>query len=118
MSTKSTESEKIEKASLLNINEEDILNVSVEESISEILGELERILQFYNNQSSGSKIESIIIFGGTSNIEGIDQYMEKKLNIPTKRLGRLKNIEFTTRRQNNDENIGKYLNALGSIIRI
>ena len=44
--------------------------------------------------------------------------MEKKLNIPTKRLGRLKNIDFTTRRYNNNENIGKYLNALGSIIRI
>ena len=118
MSTKSTESEKIEKASLLRINEDDILNVTVEESMSEILGELERILQFYNNQSAGSTIESLVIYGGTSNIEGIDQYMERKLNIPTKRLGRLKNIEFTTRRQNNDENIGKYLNALGSIIRL
>jgi type IV pilus assembly protein PilM len=120
MSTKSTESEKIEKASLLRINEDDILNVTIEESILEILGELERILQFYNNQSSGSSIESLVIYGGTSNIEGIDQYIENKLNIPTKKISRLKNIEFTStsRRQNNDENVGKYLNALGSIIRL
>ena len=118
MSTKSTESEKIEKASLIRINENDILNVSIEESVNEMLGELERILQFYNNQSARSTIESLVIYGGTSNIEGIDQYIERKLNIPTKRLGRIKNIEFNSKKQNNNDNIGKYLNALGSIIRL
>ena len=117
MSTKATESEKIEKASLLNVSEDDILNVTIEETLNDILGELERILQFYNNQSIGTSIESIILYGGTSNIEGIDRFIENKLSIPTKRLSRLKNIEFSTKRQNN-ENIGKYLNAIGSIIRL
>lgn len=117
MSTKATESEKIEKASLLNVSEDDILNVTIEETLNDILGELERILQFYNNQSIGTSIESIILYGGTSSIEGIDNFIENKLSIPTKKLSRLKNIEFSTKRQN-DENIGKYLNAIGSIIRL
>ena len=117
MSTKSTESEKIEKASLIKVNENDILNITIEETLNEMLEELERILQFYNNQSMGETIESLMIYGGTSNIEGIDEYMERKLNIPTKKVSRLKNVEFATKREN-DENIGKYLNAIGSIIRL
>lgn len=117
MSIKSTESEKIEKASLINVNEDDILNITVQETLDEILGELERILQFYNNQSVGRKIETLLIFGGVSNILGIDKYMEKKLNIRTQKITDLNNIEFINGCNRGIE-IGKYLNAIGAIIRL
>ena len=115
MSIKATESEKIEKASLIRVSEDDVLNLTLEETMDDMLGELERILQFYNNQSVGKKIENIIVFGGTSNIEGIERYMERKLNIKTIKVNSLSGVDFAER---TDSSIGRYLNALGAIIRM
>lgn len=116
MSIKSTESEKIEKASLVRVSEEDIINTTIEETMEEILNELERILQFYNNQSIGSNIQKVIIYGGTSEIEGLEEYMEGKLNIKTEKIRTLNGVEIMGRRSK--EPLGKYLNAIGSIIRL
>ena len=116
MSIKSTESEKIEKASLIRVSEEDIINTTIEETMEEILNELERILQFYNNQSIGASIQKVIIYGGTSEIEGLEEYMQRKLNIKTEKIRTLNGIEMMGRR--NTEPLGKYLNAIGSIIRL
>ena len=115
MSIKATESEKIEKASLIRVSEDDVLNLTLEETMDDMLGELERILQFYNNQSVGKKIANIIVFGGTSNIEGIERYMERKLNIKTIKVNSLSGVDFAER---TDSSIGRYLNALGAIIRM
>lgn len=117
MSIKSTESERIEKSNLINVDYDDVLNIAVQETLDEILGELERILQFYNNQSVGRRIENIMIFGGLSNTKGIDKYMEKKLNISTQKVTELNNIEFTNQCEKGLD-IGKYLNAIGALIRI
>ena len=115
MSVKATESEKIEKACLENIDEQDTINVVIEETISEMLSELERILQFYNNQSVGTNIEKIIIYGGTSNIEGLDDYVQERIGIKTVKLTSLSGVGFAIKA---NDSIGKYINALGSIIRL
>lgn len=117
MSIKSTESEKIEKGSLIRVSEEDVINSTIEEAVDEMLGELERILQFYNNQVIGRSIEKILIYGGTSNIEGLAEYMEKKLNIRTEKISSLPKVEFTSKR-GNAESLSRYINALGAIIRL
>ena len=117
MSIKSTESEKIEKGSLVRVSEDDIINKTISESVDEMLGELERILQFYNNQSVGRNLEKVVIYGGTSNLEGLDEYMQRKLNIKTEKINTLSGIDFTNRRRSVDS-IGNYLNAIGSIIRL
>ena len=117
MSIKSTESEKIEKGSLIRVSEVDVINSTIEEAVDEMLGELERILQFYNNQVIGRSIEKILIYGGTSNIEGLAEYMEKKLNIRTEKISSLPKVEFTSKR-GNAESLSRYINALGAIIRL
>ncbi|MDD5794555.1 type IV pilus assembly protein PilM [Clostridium sp. HCP1S3_B4] len=114
MSVKSTESEKIQKANLLNVGEYDELNITIKESVDEILGELERILQFYNNQSVGNRIQKVMIYGGTSDIKGMQEYMEEKIGVKTEKVKRLNNVEFGQ----SASSIGKYINVLGSFIRV
>ena len=116
MSIKSTESEKIEKGCLVRVSEEDIINITIQETMEEILSELERILQFYNNQSVGRNIEKIVIYGGTSDLEGLDEFMQRKMNIKTEKVRTLNGVDIMNRR--GKEPLGKYLNAIGSIIRL
>ena len=118
MSIKSTESEKIEKADLKDIGEYDVLNNALKETMDEILDELERILQFYNNQSVTNRINKVIIYGGTSNIGGLDSYMEEKSGIKTERITNLNNVEFETKKNAGVNTLGNYLNVIGSFIRL
>lgn len=112
--TKAAEAEKISKGSLVNIGEYDELNSTLKETIDEILGELERILQFYNNQAVGNRIQKVIIYGGTSNIKGLQEYMEERIGVKTEKINRLNNIEFATGKNS----VEKYMNVLGSFVRI
>ena len=112
--TKAAEAEKISKGSLVNIGEYDELNSTLKETIDEILGELERILQFYNNQAVGNRIQKVVIYGGTSNIKGLQEYMEERIGVKTEKINRLNNIEFATGKNS----VEKYMNVLGSFVRI
>ena len=112
--TKAAEAEKISKGSLVNIGEYDELNSTLKETIDEILGELERILQFYNNQAVGNRIQKVIIYGGTSNIKGLQEYMEERIGVKTEKINKLNNIEFVAGRNS----VEKYMNVLGSFVRI
>lgn len=117
MSAKSTESIKVEKANLIDIQDEDAINKTIKQVIDDILDELERILQFYRNKTVGNNIDKIFIYGGSSNIKGIAPYMEEKLNIAIEKITDLKNVEIASKAIN-EEPIGEYLNAIGSIIRL
>ena len=115
MSAKATESEKINKSTLVNVSSDDVVSMTVKETMDEILSELERILQFYNNQSVGGRVQNLLIYGGSSNIKGLETYMGDRISIKTSKMDRLANIEFTG--VNNGESVGKYINAIGAIIR-
>lgn len=116
MSVKATESQKINKGNLENIQENDTLNLTIREGVDELIEEIERILQFYGNKTIGSIIEKVLIYGGTSNIKGLDLYMAEKLNKNVVRVSELENVDISTK-NTNDEPICEYLNAIGSIIR-
>ncbi len=117
MSIKSTESTKIEKGNLLDIREDDIVNTTIRQVIDEGLEELERILQFYVNKSSGIEISKIYIYGGVANTKGIDSYMEEKLKINVEKITKLNNVDFSSK-ELLEEPIGEFINAIGSIIRL
>lgn len=116
MSIKSTESLKIKDGDLLRNSEEDILNLTIRKSVDDILEELERILQFYSNKSN-TTIDKIYIYGGTSNLKNIEQYIKNKLNIAVDNIEDIPNIDFTSKDVIN-ENLGQYLNAISAIIRL
>ncbi|PRR81453.1 Cell division protein FtsA [Clostridium vincentii] len=117
MSVKATESQKINKGNLENIEENDTLNLTIRDAVDELIEEIERLLQFYSNKSAGSIIEKVFIYGGTSNIKGLDLYMAEKLNKNVISVSKLDNVDISTK-NTDDEPICEYLNAIGSIIRL
>ena len=115
MSIKSTESAKIREGNLSE-NTEDNLNDILRKSVDEILEELQRILQFYKNKFNND-IDKLYIYGGTSNIKNMASYMEKRININVNKIGKIEKLELSSK-DIKDEDLSKYLNAIGSLIRL
>ena len=116
VSLKSAETIKIRDVELIeseNVNSNAPL---IKEIIDQILDELDRILRFYNNKSE-IKVGSIYIYGGTANIKGLNKYMEERFNIPVNKIEYLKDVEYTSQ-ENIDDNITQYSNSIGAIIRL
>ena len=116
MSIKSTESIKIERGNLLDIQDDDEINNTIRDVIDENIDELEQILQFASNRT-GENIDEVIIYGGASKLRGLDVYMQRRLLKSIKRVFTLDRIDMSANAVPK-EPIGEYLNVLGSIIRL
>lgn len=116
MSIKSTEFIKFKDIDLLSEDEEDEKSKIVQGVINDLLEELERIIQFYNNRAS-TKIETIFIYGGLSNLRNINLFLEEKLNTRIRRIEDIKNVNLGNNILMNRD-ISQYLNAIGAIIRL
>lgn len=89
-------------------------NILVRQIVDEWIEKIEKIIQFYKNRNMGNELNNIFIFGGSSNLKGLEEYMTQRLGIKTKKKGIYK-IAF---RSNDDGRpIDDYINAIGSIIR-
>lgn len=115
MSIKSTESMKIDKGNLLDIQDDDEINTIIKETVDEMIGELEQILQFASNKN-GENVDEVVIYGGASKLRGLDVYMQRKLLKSIKRVFTLERIDMSTSAMPK-EPIGEYLNAIGAVIR-
>lgn len=115
MSIKSTESMKIDKGNLLDIQEDDEINTIIKETVDEMIAELEQILQFASNKN-GENVDEVVIYGGASKLRGLDVYMQRKLLKSIKRVFTLERIDMSTSAMPK-EPIGEYLNAIGAVIR-
>jgi len=100
----------------INLNEDlDLVNTEVREVIDDWIEKIEKIIQFYKNRNIGNEVSSVIIFGGSSKIEGIESYMATKLGIKTKR----KEISKIVFKSNDDgKPVDDFINVIGSVIRI
>lgn len=117
ISVKDAEIEKKNKGYLVEDGEQqDLVNVAIKESVDEWLSELERIIQFYKNKKIGNTIEKIYLYGGSSNIRGIEKYIYSKFDIVTERVSTIDNIDLKLNLAT--ESIDRYLNAIGAIIRL
>ncbi len=95
---------------------ENQLNDGVVEVIEGWLEDLNRIIQFYTNKSNGKKISHIYLYGGTSKLRGIDEYVSLKTGIETTKIITANNIEFS--KNVNTTTIEEYVNALGALVRL
>ncbi|SHJ71381.1 type IV pilus assembly protein PilM [Clostridium cavendishii DSM 21758] len=92
------------------------LNEVVKETVNEWIEELRRIIQFYANKNIGNKVSKVYLYGGTSNLNGLEQYMEKKLGIAVSKISSIDNIDIDKKIK--VDNIEDYLNAFGALIRL
>lgn len=92
------------------------LNNIIKEDVNSWMEEINRIIQFYRNKKLGNKVDKIFIYGGSSRLKGIEEYMSKILNIPVNKIKSMSNIILG--KDVDKEQLDIYLNAIGAIIRL
>jgi type IV pilus assembly protein PilM len=104
------------KAENVDLNEPfDPVNILVREIVDEWIEKIEKIIQFYKNRNTENELNKIIIFGGSSKLNGMEEYMTEKLGIKTKINGITK-IAFKSK--DDGRPIDDFINVIGSVIRI
>ena len=110
------ELEKMKRNDINLYNDENADNFVVREVVNEWIEKIEKIINFYKNKSMGNNVDEIIIFGGSSELNGIDKYFEEKLQITTKRIGDISKVGFKL--DSNNMPIDDFINVIGSVIRL
>lgn len=91
------------------------LNNLIKEEVNGWIEEINRIIQFYRNKKAGNKVDKIFIYGGSSRLKGIEEYMSRMLNIQVTKIRTMSNIILE--KDVDKEQLDFYLNAIGAIIR-
>lgn len=90
--------------------EKNRLSNIVSTSIKEIIKKIDGIFKYYNSREIGNKIDMILLYGGLSNIKGVDKLFEDYYNISTVKIENVDKIYIT-------EDMSKYINSISSLIR-
>lgn len=99
-----------------NYFETETVNASVKLVLDRWNNEILRMLEYFRNKNKDVSLSEIYIYGGTSELKGICEYMQSFLGIPVEKISNMRSIVL----EGDLEGItmGKYLNAIGAIIRI
>lgn len=118
LTAQKAESKKILEANL-SIQETESGDEEVNEVIRNIIfrwvEEIQRVFQFYKTRNANNNIDEIYLYGGTSNLVGITEYIANATNIPTKQIKSLSSVKLGKRVRTLD--LECYLNSIGAIIR-
>ncbi len=79
-------------------------------SLESIIDRVDRVLKYYLSKDMDNEIDKIILYGGLSNINGIEQLFVSNFGIPTQILKSINKVSL-----NGDVN--KYINCLGALLR-
>ena len=103
------------KISSIDLNEQlEPVNILVREIVDDWIEKIEKLFEFYKNRNIDNELNNIIIFGGSSKLNGMEEYMTNKLGIKTK----IKGISKITFGSNDDgKPIDDFINVIGSVIR-
>lgn len=93
------------------------LNNTNNYDVDYLIEEIERIFQFYKNKTRGNKIDRIYLLGEGSRIKDIDGYMYDRLKVKSDTINNIGFVEFKSK-DNYENEMYKYLNAMGTIIRL
>ncbi len=118
LSLEEAEENKIKNTKLDEIGNElkdNELNNIVKYAVDNWIEDIQRIFQYYKSRSTGNTIDYIYIYGGSSNITGLSEYISSTLNIQTYKVDKMTKI--TLKKKVKDRNIELYLNAVGAILR-
>jgi type IV pilus assembly protein PilM len=95
--------------------EESLLDQAAMQSVDNWMNELRKLFQFYTSRSNDNRIDEIYLYGGSSKLGGLVEYLNSNLNLPVYRIEKHGNI-----RQVKDAaaaELAHFLNAIGAIIR-
>ncbi len=91
-----------------------MINDMIKFSVDRWIEEIQRMFQYYTSRDTHNRINSILLYGGSSSLDGLEDYIKTSFNMPVYRLKSFANIKTGSL-----ENIKLeyYLNAVGAIIR-
>ncbi|NFO14994.1 pilus assembly protein PilM [Clostridium botulinum] len=103
----------------IDLEEEELKfqNQIIIDTLDEWIDKIEKIIQFYKSKNFDDDINKIFIYGRTSRIKNLEQYITSKIGIETIKIRNIpeiindSNIEV-------DENIDNFINVIGSLIRL
>lgn len=108
--------EKVKEIENINPNTEEftdyyrIVNIA-KSTIDTLLEKVDMIFRYYRTRHMANDVNIIILQGGLSNINGVDNLFSNHFNIPSVNLEELDKLKW-----NGD--LAKYSNAIGGLIRI
>ncbi len=70
------------------------LNGIIRVPVQNLLTEIRRSLQFYENQPNGKPINKILLTGGGAMLKNLDQYMSERLGLPVTVISPIENAEI------------------------
>lgn len=92
-----------------------MINELIKSDVDQWIEEIGRIFRYYTSRKTENHIDSIYIYGGTSKIKALPQYIERGLNISTFKVEALGNVKLS--KELNGKEIDIFLNSIGSIFR-
>ena len=84
--------EKITGEELGEDSQEAIAAKMVKNSVTNLLSEIRRSIQFFENQANGRVVQRIVLGGGTSKLQNIDKFFANELNLPVEIIDPLRRI--------------------------
>ncbi|AOR24627.1 pilus assembly protein PilM [Clostridium taeniosporum] len=101
----------------LHEKELDFQNSIIVDTLDEWIDKIEKIIQFYKTKNFGDDVNKIFIYGRTSRIKNLEEYITSRIGIETVKI---KNIPKIMRGSSIDvgENIDNFINVIGSLIRL
>ena len=84
--------EKITGEELGEDSQEAIATKMVKNSLTNLLSEIRRSIQFFENQANGRVVQRIVLGGGTSKLRNIDKFFANELNLPVEIIDPLRRI--------------------------
>lgn len=83
--------------------------------LNECLDEISKVFKYYTSRSHTNQINEVWIHGGTSKYLDLCGYAEERLGYKVELLNKLPNVEFAIK--SGQEDLPRYINAIGAIIR-
>lgn len=105
----------LDEAQLQMLDEETLRVRNIVKNVVDTwINEIERVFKFHTTRSTGNIIDKIYIYGGTSQMEGLDKFIQDAFNIPTTQIRHLTNV---TIQNSTSKTMTPFVNALGAMIR-
>ncbi|MEI6512385.1 MAG: type IV pilus assembly protein PilM [bacterium] len=71
---------------------------AISQDLEELVGEIRRSIEYFRSRSTDSRIDQILICGGSAGIRNLDEYLHQSLDIPVVVADPLRGIQVNTRR--------------------
>jgi type IV pilus assembly protein PilM len=83
--------------------------------IDQLILQIQKVFQFNASRTNGNPIEKGFIYGGSSNIKGIEEYLSRYLGIEIVKIDEISSVKNKLQL---NQGIGTFLNAAGALIRL